>query len=189
MCGKLPATLALFDVWALYNWTLSTILSILMFWTLYNWTLSTILSILTSREKRYQAHSCFSVLKATESWAGPGNEAIIMLYFLIVYWSCWGNYDFIISWGRGWSQCIPPFPLIWYPEELLCCIRWFYYMLVSLVYFSRLSTDNLLHLSCCWDYSSNYWHRCTCCWSSDWVPGWSSCLPLHQQAPIPKIQT
>ena len=28
-----------------------------------------------SREKRYQALSRFSVLQATESWAGPGNEA------------------------------------------------------------------------------------------------------------------
>ena len=28
-----------------------------------------------SREKRYQALHGFSVLQATESWAGPGNEA------------------------------------------------------------------------------------------------------------------
>ena len=30
-----------------------------------------------SREKRYQVLSRFSVLIATESWAGPGNEASI----------------------------------------------------------------------------------------------------------------
>ena len=30
-----------------------------------------------SREKRYQALHGFSVLQATESWAGPGNEASI----------------------------------------------------------------------------------------------------------------
>ena len=54
MCGKLPATLALFAVLS----------------PMHNLTLSTILSFLTSCEKRYQALSCFSVLQATE----PGRD-------------------------------------------------------------------------------------------------------------------
>ena len=37
-----------------------------------------------SRDKLFQALSRFSVLEATESWAGPGNEAKIYLYMLLM---------------------------------------------------------------------------------------------------------
>ena len=38
-----------------------------------------------SCEKRYQALYCFSVLQATESWAGPGNKADTFLLWLICH--------------------------------------------------------------------------------------------------------
>ena len=65
MCSKLPATLiAPFAV-------LGTVLpcTIKPF-------LPSFLSWRHSCEKRYQALSCFSVLIAMESWAGPGNKAV-----------------------------------------------------------------------------------------------------------------
>ena len=63
MCGKLPATLALFAVLdPLHPRTIKPFLP-------------SFLSRRHSCEKRYQALSRFSVLIATESWAGPGNEA------------------------------------------------------------------------------------------------------------------
>ena len=64
-CGKLPATLALFAVLGpVHPRTIKPFLPSFLSWH-------------HSREKRYQALSSFSVLMATESWAGPGNEASI----------------------------------------------------------------------------------------------------------------
>ena len=65
MCGKLPATLALFAVLGPLH--PRTIKPFLLFF----------LSRRHSREKRYQALSRFTVLIATESWAGPGNEVTL----------------------------------------------------------------------------------------------------------------
>ena len=63
MCGKLPATLALFAVLGLVHpHTIKPFLPSFLSWR-------------PSREKRYQALSCFSVPEATKSWVGPGNKA------------------------------------------------------------------------------------------------------------------
>ena len=71
MCGKLPATLALFAVLGpLHPRTIKPFLP-------------SFLSRRHSREKRYQALSRFTVLIATESWAGPGNEAISLVFFTL----------------------------------------------------------------------------------------------------------
>ena len=40
------------------------------------------------------------------------------------------------------------------------------------------------HRCCYRHYGSDHWHHCT----HHWIPGWSSGLPLHQQAPIPELQ-
>ena len=61
MCGNLPAVLGPLHP--------STIKPFLPYF----------LSRRHSREKRYQALSRFTVLIATESWAGPGNEATVVL--------------------------------------------------------------------------------------------------------------
>ena len=68
MYGKLPATLALFAVLGpVHPRTIKPFLP-------------SFLSRRHSREKRYQALSRFTVLIATESWAGPGNEASITAF-------------------------------------------------------------------------------------------------------------
>ena len=64
-----------------------------------------------SREKMYQALSCFSILQVTESWAGPGNEAMISMQRQVStheairhHWS-YGNINLMMPYGViGWSR-------------------------------------------------------------------------------------
>ena len=66
--GKLPPSLALLAVLGLVRpHTIKLFLPSILSWR-------------HSHEKRYQALSCFSVLTATESWAGPRNETTKQLH-------------------------------------------------------------------------------------------------------------
>ena len=53
-----------------------------------------------SCEKRYKALSHFSALKATESWAGPGNEARIHKYL------AHEKYVYILCIVQWWGPCV-----------------------------------------------------------------------------------
>ena len=118
MWGKLPATLALFAVLGpLHPCTIKPFLP-------------SFLSRRHSREKRYQALSRFTVLIVTESWAGPGNEAMIVMW---AWASCWLPGSHILTLANHatlWTiigaslikvKCTQPCTLLQSTESKRCC--------------------------------------------------------------------
>ena len=86
--------------------------------------LSSFLSWRHSYEKRYQALSRFSVLKVTESWVGPGNEANSTSHSLYLHLiSMSSDIQLITNQYSACNQCLHNLHSVASSSKFRCCLH------------------------------------------------------------------